>query len=50
MVGVFAAEKAMHVLAYIESNLDNIDLNPAVAELELSLTELTTAINNYQWQ
>jgi CheY-like chemotaxis protein len=50
MVGVFAAEKAMHVLAYIESNLDKIDLNPAVAELELSLTELTTAINNYQWQ
>ena len=49
MVGVFAAERSMQAAEFIELNAGKVALEEAVNELELALTELQTAIHNYQW-
>lgn len=49
MVGVFAAERSMHAAEFIELNAGKVALEDAIKELEISLAELQTAINHYQW-
>ena len=49
MFGVFAAEKAMKAAETIEMEVGKIDMKPAVEQLDFALSELLTAIEEYQW-
>ncbi len=49
MVGIFAAERTMQAAATVEAMAGEAGLAAAVAALEISLTDLETAIRAYQW-
>ncbi|MGC2165486.1 MAG: PAS domain S-box protein [Gallionella sp.] len=49
MVGIFAAERTMQAAASVEKLAGDAELDGAVQKLELALSDLTAAIQNYRW-
>ena len=49
MLGIFAAERAIHIAGKIEQNDDKIQIGALVDELDESIRELKDAVQAYQW-